>query len=114
MGGPPEPNLYRVVNICAGNDPDTLSQSAATIMEILDFLVVEISAINTSRQTGANPCVFPQVIAASRMTTREGGQNPRRHSGPGLVINQSAGVDKTVPEFLRFRPVNQMQSLLVS
>jgi hypothetical protein len=42
VGGPPEPNLYRVVNVCAGNDPDAHSQSAANIIEVPDLLMVNI------------------------------------------------------------------------
>jgi hypothetical protein len=42
VGGPPEPNLYRVVNVCAGNDPDAHSQNAANIIEVPDFLMVNI------------------------------------------------------------------------
>jgi hypothetical protein len=34
--------LYRVVNVCAGNDPDAHSQSAANIIEVPDLLMVNI------------------------------------------------------------------------
>jgi hypothetical protein len=39
---PPPPNRYSVVKVCADNDPDAHSQSAANIIEIPEFLVMDI------------------------------------------------------------------------
>ena len=64
-GLPPAPNRYRVVKVWAGNDPDALSQSAATIIEVLDFLVVASNAANASVRIGANPYTLLQFMATS-------------------------------------------------
>src|SRR5579862_6946299 len=88
--------LNSVVNVCAGNDPDAYSHSAANTTESPDVLVITDSAPNTSARAAANLCAFLQIMTTS-CRRLEGTQNPCRHRGSGQLIDRFMSVQEHGP-----------------